>query len=184
MLRDAAYLTSRPLLPYNSDLANIPSPVPVRITEAEKTTATEAAAPAPATTPLELPSVAAEQSMPVTDDTRTIRETLERYRRAYSGLDAPLVHAIYPGVDETALARAFEEVRSQSLQFDSVHPGRAGRLRARRYAVVYLVRPGDREQHPSDGAARLHVPAQQEQWWLDDHQRVGEPVGAYFLHSP
>ena len=119
MVRDAAYLTSRPLLPYSSDLANIPSPVPERITEAEKTTATEAVAPAPATTPLDLPSVAAEQSMPVTDDTRTIRETLERYRRAYSGLDAPLVHAIYPGVDETALARAFQEVRSQSLQFDS-----------------------------------------------------------------
>jgi hypothetical protein len=48
-----------------------------------------------------------------------IRETLQRYRRAYSGLDARLVHAVYPGVDEAALARAFEETRSQSLEFDS-----------------------------------------------------------------
>ena len=57
--------------------------------------------------------------MPATDDTTMIWETLERYRRAYSSLDAPLVHAVYPGVEETALARAFEEIRSQSLEFDS-----------------------------------------------------------------
>jgi len=119
MVRDAAYLTSRALLPYSSELVSIPSPAPLRIARAENTTVAEAAAPAPATTPVELPSVAAEQSMPMTDDTRTIRETLERYRRAYNGLDAPLVHAIYPGVDETALARAFGEMRSQSLQFES-----------------------------------------------------------------
>ena len=123
--------------------------------------------------------------MPVTDDTRTIRETLERYRRAYSGLDAPLVHAIYPGVDEAALARAFEEMRSQSLQFDVVHAGRAGRLRACRVPRVGPVGPGGRrEQHSSDGAARVDVPARQERRWLDDHQRVGQPVGSYFLHSP
>ena len=119
MVRDAAYLTSRALLPYSSELVSIPSPAPLRIARAENTTVAEAAAPAPATTPVELPSVAAEQSMPMTEDTRTIRETLERYRRAYNGLDAPLVHAIYPGVDETALARAFGEMRSQSLQFES-----------------------------------------------------------------
>jgi len=119
MVRDAAYLTSRALLPYSSELVSIPSPAPLRIARAENTTVAEAAAPAPATTPVELPSVAAEQSMPMTDDTRTIRETLERYRRAYNGLDAPLVHAIYPGVDETALAHAFGEMRSQSLQFES-----------------------------------------------------------------
>ncbi len=101
--------------------------------------------------------------MPATDDTTMIWETLERYRRAYSRLDAPLVHAVYPGVDETALARAFEEIRSQSLQFDSCTRGRAGRLRACRVPRFGPLRPGDREQYPSDRAAGVDVPAEQEQ---------------------
>ena len=53
------------------------------------------------------------------DDSSLIRETLERYRRAYNGLDARLAHAVYPGVDLTALERAFDDLRSQSLQFDT-----------------------------------------------------------------
>jgi hypothetical protein len=129
--RDAAYLTSRALLPYYSEFVRIPSPVPLRIAGPADSPVTEAAPDAPevrgfdsapesraATTPVERPSVAAEQPMAAGQATM-IRETLERYRRAYSGLDAPLVHAVYPGVDEMALARAFEEMRSQSLQFDS-----------------------------------------------------------------
>jgi hypothetical protein len=53
------------------------------------------------------------------DDSSLIRETLERYRRAYNGLDARLAHAVYPGVDLTALERAFDGLRSQSLAFDT-----------------------------------------------------------------
>jgi hypothetical protein len=53
------------------------------------------------------------------DDAALIRETLQRYRRAFNGLDARLAHAVYPGVDEAALAHAFEGLHSQSLEFDS-----------------------------------------------------------------
>ena len=53
------------------------------------------------------------------DDAALIRETLHRYRRAYNGLDARLAHAVYPGVDESALARAFDSLRSQALEFDA-----------------------------------------------------------------
>ena len=56
---------------------------------------------------------------PAIDDTALIREALQRYRRAYNGLDARLAHAVYPGVDEAALAHAFEGLHSQSLEFDA-----------------------------------------------------------------
>ena len=110
--RAVPYLTSRALLPYYSEFVRIPSAVPQRIAGPESAPVAEAA-------PVEFPSIAGARSMPVTDDTTMIRETLQRYRRAYSGLDARLVHAVYPGVDEAALAHAFEELRSQSLEFDA-----------------------------------------------------------------
>jgi hypothetical protein len=74
----------------------------------------ESAVPAPATSA----SAAAAPPIPV-DDAAMIRETLQRYRRAYNGLDARLAHAVYPGVDEAALAHAFNGLHSQSLEFDS-----------------------------------------------------------------
>jgi hypothetical protein len=49
------------------------------------------------------------------DDPALIRDALQRYRRAYNALDARLAHAVYPGVDETALTHAFDGLRSQSL---------------------------------------------------------------------
>jgi hypothetical protein len=81
-----------------------------------------AALPRPAAAPLapaESAAVPAAAPVPMVDDSSLIRETLERYRRAYNGLDARLAHAVYPGVDLTALERAFNDLRSQSLQFDT-----------------------------------------------------------------
>lgn len=63
--------------------------------------------------------VAVAASVPASNEDRLIWETLQRYRRAYNGLDARLVHAICPGLDETALAHAFEGLLSQSLEFES-----------------------------------------------------------------
>ncbi len=63
--------------------------------------------------------VAVAASVPASNEDRLIRETLQRYRRAYNALDARLVHAICPGLDETALAHAFEGLLSQSLEFES-----------------------------------------------------------------
>ena len=53
------------------------------------------------------------------DDPALIRDTLQRYRRAYNALDARLAHAVYPGVDQAALTHAFEGLRSQSLEFEA-----------------------------------------------------------------
>ena len=46
-----------------------------------------------------------------------VKDVLHRYRRAYDGLDARSARAVWPKVDEPALARAFDGLRSQKLTF-------------------------------------------------------------------
>ena len=48
-----------------------------------------------------------------------IKQALQRYRSAYEGLDAQSAHAVWPAVNEAALARAFDGLESQSLVFDA-----------------------------------------------------------------
>jgi hypothetical protein len=100
-------------------------PPPPAVTSAAASSATAARAeppPLPEPTAPASPSLSASTApaLPIpVDDAALIRETLQRYRRAYNGLDARLAHAVYPGVDEAALAHAFEGLHSQSLEFDS-----------------------------------------------------------------
>jgi hypothetical protein len=53
------------------------------------------------------------------DDHAMVRQTLQRYRSAYEGLDAQSAHAVWPAVNQVALARAFEGLESQTLTFDA-----------------------------------------------------------------
>jgi hypothetical protein len=48
-------------------------------------------------------------------DERSVRSILSRYEAAYSNLDAAAASAVWPSVDQRALARAFEDLESQSL---------------------------------------------------------------------
>lgn len=51
---------------------------------------------------------------------------IERYRSAYERLDASAARAVWPGVDQGALARAFSSLASQELSFDSCAIALAG----------------------------------------------------------
>ena len=53
------------------------------------------------------------------DDRALVQQTLQRYRSAYEGLDAQSAHAVWPAVNQVALARAFNGLESQSLTFDA-----------------------------------------------------------------
>lgn len=84
-----------------------------------------ATAPPPVPPPLAAPPSAA--PAPVTpaggvdsqvDDLQQVRAVLQRYRAAYDRLDARLAQAVWPGVNQAALARAFEGLESQTLTFD------------------------------------------------------------------
>jgi hypothetical protein len=46
-----------------------------------------------------------------------VRAALDRYRDAYSALDAAAVQAVWPSVDGRALGRAFDRLESQAFEF-------------------------------------------------------------------
>ena len=53
------------------------------------------------------------------DESVLVKQVLQRYRTAYDGLDAQSAHAVWPAVNQAALARAFDGLESQSLTFDA-----------------------------------------------------------------
>jgi hypothetical protein len=123
--RKAAVLTSTPL-PLVADTVAGSPPITARVDErtaivgnrAPEVVEADVAEP-PAAEPSAVDAAAPVPVMPAIDDVTLVREALQRYRRAYNGLDSRLAHAVYPGVDEAALAHAFEGLRSQSIEFDT-----------------------------------------------------------------
>jgi hypothetical protein len=66
----------------------------------------------PATAAGVSPSIA-----PRSDNSR-VTQVLKQYARAYGQLDPSAAHAVWPSVDERALARAFASLESQDVSFD------------------------------------------------------------------
>ena len=93
--------------PGSSFAANV-MPQPISIT---------AAAPPPAPITATPAATASPTMTPRSDNTR-IAQVLNQYARAYGNLDPGAAHAVWPGVDERALARAFASLESQDVTFD------------------------------------------------------------------
>jgi hypothetical protein len=55
---------------------------------------------------------------PAVENVSRIRAVLSRYEAAYTGLDAAAARAVWPAVDERALARAFNNLESQRITLD------------------------------------------------------------------
>jgi hypothetical protein len=53
----------------------------------------------------------------INGDEDALRRVLGRYRTAYSQLDASAVQAVWPTVDAKALARAFDQLQNQEVEF-------------------------------------------------------------------
>lgn len=60
------------------------------------------------------------------DESGAVEATLQRYADAYKRLDAAAARAVWPTVDERALARAFEGLESQGITFDHCDVAVAG----------------------------------------------------------
>ena len=95
-----------PLPPPPTTVAPMPRPA----------SASEAAVVAPVGAPAIPPVAAAVESV---DDRALVGQTLQRYRSAYEGLDAGSAQAVWPAVNQAALARAFDGLQSQTLTFDT-----------------------------------------------------------------
>lgn len=69
----------------------------------------------PASPPMTPPSPPAPAAAAPQNDERLVRAALGRYEAAYSALDAAAASRVWPGVDQRALASAFQGLESQSV---------------------------------------------------------------------
>jgi len=74
-------------------------------------------APQPVTAPADAIAPVSVPATVTVNDEQLVREALQKYRWAYEELDAASAHDIWPGVDQAALARAFDGLASQALTF-------------------------------------------------------------------
>ena len=72
---------------------------------------------APPVLPATTAAIAAPTVTPRSDNTR-VTQVLNQYARAYGQLDPSAARAVWPSVDERALARAFASLESQDVNFD------------------------------------------------------------------
>jgi hypothetical protein len=99
------------------------APEPLRAVEAsrapEPVRAEPAAVPARAPEPASVPVPAPPKPPAQVDEVGLVKQVLQRYRSAYDGLDAQSAQAVFPAVNQAALARAFDGLESQTLTFDA-----------------------------------------------------------------
>ena len=129
-----------PAPPPPSATTPTPAPVPAAVVERPQMPASESASTglaetigSPAASPTAPPAANVSGSVtsarptpapPVEPDSpadaadNAVRQVLQRYVQAYNRLDASAARAVWPGVDQGALERAFGQLRAQTLSFD------------------------------------------------------------------
>jgi tetratricopeptide (TPR) repeat protein len=147
------------------DLAELPLQVPaavvqappraepaLRLFESPRAAPSTVAAREPEGTPSERNSVEstgekAALQEPVVDESALIQKALQRYRLAYEQLDAQSAQAVWPAVNQAALARAFDGLESQALVFDVCNLSVSGDAAAAtcRGSARYVPKVGSRE---------------------------------------
>jgi hypothetical protein len=115
----AAAPTIAPKLDVLPDLPETPPPAPRVIAGADGINAPDSAARipttvAPAPAPV-TPAAAAAPAPPARSEEQNIRAVLSRYESAYSRLDAAAAGSVWPGVNERALASAFQGLSAQTI---------------------------------------------------------------------
>lgn len=101
-----------------------PAPAPLPTTELvlPPSSTIPTAPPAPSPAPIDNRPAAPVSVSPVTsapDQRAAIRSTLGRYEAAYSELDVAGVRAVWPALDQRALARAFDSLASQRVSLQN-----------------------------------------------------------------
>ena len=114
------------------------------------------------------------QSIFAPSDDRLVRDTLQRYRVAYEGLNAESAKAVWPGVDQPALARAFDGLESQSLTFDdcAINVDGLTATAVCRGSARYVPKEGSREPHVEARVWNFTLRKTDARWQIDT-ARVG-----------
>jgi hypothetical protein len=110
------------------------------------------------------------------DDRALIGDLLQRYRAAYDSLDARSARAVYPQVDEQALARAFEALEAQTLTFQDCAVDLQGAAASAvcKGSMRYVPKVGSREPRlePRVWTFRLRKTGSE---WRIENARAGAP---------
>jgi tetratricopeptide (TPR) repeat protein len=159
-------------------LSNSVAPTPVTPPPALQRTAppaltassTSAASPPPvehAVSPAVERAVSA--SVPAVDEAALVRQALQRYRTAYEGLDAGSAQAVWPAVDQGALARAFEGLESQTLRFDACDVQLQNEIASAtcRGSASYVPKVGSREPRTEPRVWRFSLRKNGGEWQID-----------------
>jgi hypothetical protein len=116
-----------------------------------------------------VPSAAAESvgtALTSSIDTALVRDLLVGYRAAYERLDARLAKQVWPGVDEGALARAFDGLESQTVTFETcnltVSDARA--VASCRGTATYVTRLGRRSSRTESRQWTFLLEKSAERW--------------------
>ena len=94
---------------------------------------------------------------------------LGRYRAAYSGLNAGAAASVWPTVDAKALAKAFERLETQEIEFDRCDVVVTG---ARAVATCggrarYVPKVGNKNPHVESRQWRFDLRKLNERWLID-----------------
>jgi hypothetical protein len=103
------------------------------------------------------------------EETR-VQEVLRRYARAYGELDASAAAAVWPSVDEKALARAFKDLASQNLSFDDCEIDIRGSVAnaSCRGMASYVGKVGSREPRIEPRTWRFELRRDGEAWKIEN----------------
>ena len=117
------------------------------------------------------PAVASAVSVPTTlQHQMRVEDVLRQYARAYAQLDARAARAVWPTVNERALARAFRDVASQNVRFDDceidIRGASANALC--RGTASYVPKVGNREQRTEERSWRFELRLDGDAWQIVD----------------
>jgi hypothetical protein len=97
-----------------------------------------------------------------------IAEALRQLELAYQRRDATLAKAVWPTVNERALARAFDGLRSQSVKFDDCQldvSGAAGEVECRG-VTTYVTRVGSQDRRKESRQWKFRVQKDADSWLI------------------
>ena len=120
--RDIAERKTDPAPPLREAAPPAPAPLPTTELVLPPSSTIPSAPPAPSPAPIDNRPTAPVSVTPVPsapDQRAAIRSTLGRYEAAYSELDVAGVRAVWPALDQRALARAFGSLESQRVSLEN-----------------------------------------------------------------
>jgi hypothetical protein len=107
---------------------------------------------------------------PQIDDRLLVNQTLQRYRAAYDELDAHSAQAVWPSVNQAALARAFDALESQTLSFDTCEiqlQTRGTATATCRGSARYVPKIGNRDPHTESRVWSFDLLKEGAGWTID-----------------